>query len=379
MALYDFKELESKYEKFQVASGIVKINDKELPGKNAPYEVSDIEVDLTCGFEASMASFSIYNVYNEPKAEFETSDIQKYIYLGSKVEVFLGYRGTVTSVFVGLIAKVSFQYPEGGIPCIRVTAMDVKSIMMAGSYHRQLTAKSFTEAVKEILQKVAYSKLQSSGIITGIEVTSPVNPVKDSIGAGAETIEMVAESDYEFIVKLAKKYNYEFFCDGGKIYFRKAKSVTTPIFTLTPSMGIHNFDIEYDITGLSETIIARSTDVSKGSLIEAKTKFSNKISLGNKARSMIKGSQHVYVDPTISSTEDARNRADSLLEEMAFRYGSLHCDMIGLPEMKPGYFLDLQCMGEGPSNVFYIMGVRHILRGDGGYTMQITGKSSSML
>lgn len=380
MAIYDFKNIETKYDKFHIVSAIVKINDKELPNKKAPYEVSDVDVDLTCGFEASMASFSIYNVYNEPKAQFETTDIQKYIYLGSKVEVFLGYRDTVQSVFVGLIAKVSYQYLDGEIPCIRVTAMDPKSIMMAGSYHKQLKAKTHTDAVKEILQKTTYNKLQSTGIISGIEVTAPMSiPNVGGAKASAETIEMVAESDYEFIVKLAKKYNYEFFCDNGKVYYRKAKAVTTPIFTLSPSMGVQSFDIEYDITGLSETILARSTDAAKGSLIEAKTKFTNKISMGNKAKNMIKGSQHVYVDPTISSDEDAKNRVESLLEDISFRFGTLNLDMVGIPEMKPGYFLDLQCFGDGPSNVFYIMNVRHIIRGDGGYTMHITGKSNSML
>ena len=125
--------------------------------------------------------------------------------------------------------------------------------------------------------------------------------------------------------------------------------------------------------------MARSTDAAKGSLIEAKTKFTNKISMGNKAKNMIKGSQHVYVDPTISSDEDAKNRVESLLEDISFRFGTLNLDMVGIPEMKPGYFLDLQCFGDGPSNVFYIMNVRHIIRGDGGYTMHITGKSNSML
>ena len=38
-----------------------------------------------------------------------------------------------------------------------------------------------------------------------------------------KTVEMVAESDYEFVVKAAKKYNYEFFVSGGNVYFRKAK------------------------------------------------------------------------------------------------------------------------------------------------------------
>ena len=152
-----------------------------------------------------------------------------------------------------------------------------------------------------------------------------------------------------------------------------------PLLTLTPSMGVFQFEVEYDITGLSETIYARSTDPDKAKLIESKGKFSNKISLGNKAKPLLKGSERVYIDPTISSKEEAQDRVDSLMEDMAFRYGSLNMDMVGLPELKPGYFLDMQCMGEGPSNVFYMMEVHHSLRSSGGYSTHITGKTNAML
>ena len=379
MATMDFESLQTKYDGFQTPTAVIKINDRMVTDEKLPFQISDIEVDLTCGYEASIASFHIYNVYSTVKGQFETEEIQKYIYLGSKVEIYLGYGATAKLVFVGVIAKVAYQMLEYELPCIQLTSMDAKSIMMAGNYSRQLKATQFTEAAKEILMKTAYARLQSKGIIRNIQVSQPV--LKPSVdGASADqTIEMVAESDYEFLVKLAKRNNYEFFCECGTVIFRKAKEVRMPLLTLTPSMGVYQFEVEYDITGLSETIYARSTDPDKAKLIESKGKFSNKISLGNKAKPLLKGSERVYIDPTISSKEEAQDRVDSLMEDMAFRYGSLNMDMVGLPELKPGYFLDMQCMGEGPSNVFYMVGVHHSLRGSGGYSMRITGRTNAML
>ena len=375
----DFESLQTKYDGFQTPTAVIKINDRMVTDEKLPFQISDIEVDLTCGYEASIASFHIYNVYSTVKGQFETEEIQKYIYLGSKVEIYLGYGATAKLVFVGVIAKVAYQMLEYELPCIQLTSMDAKSIMMAGNYSRQLKATQFTEAAKEILMKTAYARLQSKGIIRNIQVSQPV--LKPSVdGASADqTIEMVAESDYEFLVKLAKRNNYEFFCECGTVIFRKAKEVRMPLLTLTPSMGVYQFEVEYDITGLSETIYARSTDPDKAKLIESKGKFSNKISLGNKAKPLLKGSERVYIDPTISSKEEAQDRVDSLMEDMAFRYGSLNMDMVGLPELKPGYFLDMQCMGEGPSNVFYMMEVHHSLRSSGGYSTHITGKTNAML
>lgn len=379
MATMDFESLKTKYDGFQTPVAVIKVNDRVVEDEKTPFQISDIEVDLTCGYEASIASFNIYNVYNTVKGQFETEEVQKYIYLGSKVEIYLGYKETAVLVFIGVIAKVSYQIFEQEIPCIQVTAMDAKSIMMAGNYSRQLKATQFTEAAKEILTRSPYARLQSMGIIKDIQVSKPIIQPSAETSASAQTIEMVAESDYEFLVKLAKKNNYEFFCECGDVIFRKAKSVRTPLFTLTPAMGIYSFQVEYDITGLAETVYARSTDPAKAKVIESKGKFSNKISLGNKAKPLIKGTERIYIDPTISSKEEAQDRVDSLMEDMAFRYGTLTCDMVGIPEMKPGYFLDMQCMGEGPSNVFYMVGVHHSLRGSGGYSMKITGKTNAML
>lgn len=208
MATMDFESLQTKYDGFQTPTAVIKINDRMVTDEKLPFQISDIEVDLTCGYEASIASFHIYNVYSTVKGQFETEEIQKYIYLGSKVEIYLGYGATAKLVFVGVIAKVAYQMLEYEVPCIQVTSMDAKSIMMAGNYSRQLKATQFTEAAKEILMKTAYARLQSKGIIRNIQVSQPV--LKPSVdGASADqTIEMVAESDYEFLVKLAKKNNY---------------------------------------------------------------------------------------------------------------------------------------------------------------------------
>ena len=382
MATLDFKQLRKEYDNFLIPVAAVRINGKELPNEKVKFQVADYDIDLTSGFEASMASFSIYNTYDVNSGSFDTENVKKYICLGSKVEIFLGYGEKAKLVFVGLIAKVSYQFYAEDIPCIRITAMDAKSVMMAGNYSRQLKASTFTEAVKEIFERSAYVKLKSDGIINSVNISSSgISSLSGNTGTGgnkASTIEMVAESDYEFIVKLAKKNNYDFFIDAGNVIFRKAKENTTPLIAIHPSMGVQQFDIEYDITGIAETIYTRSTDASKGEVIQANAKFSNKISLGNKAKNLIKGSERVYIDPTVTSKEEAQSRVDSLMEDMAYRYGTLTMDIIGIPDLKPGYYIDILGMGDGPSNIFYITNVQHLARGEGKYITRVTGKSNAL-
>ena len=384
MATYEFDTLRKKYDSFQHPVAIIKINGVSLSDGKKGYPVSDIQLDLTSGFEASVAEFSIYDVYDASAGQFVLPTGKVKILLGSKVEVYLGYSGTARLAFVGVITRINYLFEKDETPCIRVTAMDVKGVMMAGNYSTQLKAKNYSDAVKEILDKTAYEKLgtQGTGVISGIHVD--MTPDKQrattapATGASDRTIEMVAESDYEFVVKAAKKNNFEFFTECGEVYFRKAKSDTSVIMTIGPATGMHCFDVSYDLTGLVEKVIVRGMDVSKAKVITSQQKVSNKISSGNKAKPLLKDSQKVYIDSTISSKEEAEDRVASLVESMSYRYGTLECELLGIPELQPGHFIELDSLGDNLKNKFYIQRIRHILSKDGTYDTKITAISASI-
>lgn len=381
MATYQYNTLKTKYDSFQHPIVVVKLDGKDLSQNTAGIIVTDIEVDLTSGYEASVASFTLYNTFDQDNSKFRIDDVKQYILLGSSVEIGLGYEKQARVVFCGFISKVNFVYEAGEMPGIRITAMDVKGIMMANNYSKQLTATNYGDAVKEILGKNAYQSMTNQQIIKSLVISdtpdkpqTPQTPPK----ASDRTVEMVAESDYEFVVKAAKKYNYEFFMECGNVYFRKAKSNDEVVMEIGPAEGLRSFDVEYDITGLVETVKTRSTDVGKAALIEAKEKFSSSISLGNKAKAYLKNTEKVYLDATITSADEAKARAQSLLEEMSYRFGSLECSCIGMPELLPGKFLKLKGLGYPPENQFYLVRAVHRISEERGYETKLYGKAASI-
>ena len=383
MATYEYEALREKYGFFEGAAIVIRVNDRELTSFKKGFPVGDVVIDLTSGYEASIAEYSIYDVYDLAQNEFLFERVKQYILLGSKIEIELGYKAVTTRVFHGLITRVNFIYDTDGIPCIRVTAMDVKGIMMAGSYDRQLRATNYSDAVTEILKRTAYEKLRNSGVITKITVDDTpdkrtAQATGDMNGSSDRTIEMVAESDYEFVVKVGKRNNYEFFTECGNVIFRKAKSDKKILIELSPTMGLRGFDISYDITGIVEKVIVRGMDVSKAKMIKAEQKLYNNISRGNKAKAVLKGSQKVYIDSTVSSKEEAETRAESIVENMSYRYGTMNCEMVGIPELMPGHFIKLFGLGTGPDNKFYLNKVRHEFNRDGRYLVFLEGVSDSI-
>lgn len=389
MAKYTYEQLKSNYGDFHHPVIVLKINGEDFAHKDQQFVVSDIEVELTCGFEASIASFTLYDTFDMDSSSFMIKDVTKYISLGLPVEIALGYEHKAQVVFCGYIARVNFQYEAGNMPGIRVTAMDVKGIMMANRYSKRIKAKSYSDAVNEIFKEAPYKKLQSNAGTTGdgkiikklVISQTPDGSAAETAGADKatdRTIEMVAESDYEFVVKAAKRYNFEFFTECGNVYFRPAKSNSDVLIEMGPGKGLWYFDVEYDITGLVRNVETRSTDVGKGELIFAQKSIKNKVSTASGADALLNKSKKVYLDPSIHSKKEAEYRANSLVEEISYRLGSLECSCIGLPELLPGAFFVLKGMGEPPENKFYISRIVHKMNQDEGFVTKLYGKASEI-
>ena len=379
-----YSEIVKKYDNFEQPTIEVKVGGKSINDAKSPLGISNVTIDLTAGFEASQAVFSIYNAYDYEEAKFKFDDVKKYVLIGSYVQIFMGYGMNVMEVFRGVITKVTFLIEEDDPPNVQVTAMDVKAVMMANRYQKMLKATSYSEAIKEIFDQGVYGNLQNDEIIVGFEIadTPDHNP---GGGEGEEEtdkmIEMVGESDYEFVVRVAKRFSYDFFVLGGRVYFRPAKNDSTSQMTISPGTDmpanlIKRLSVEYDVTGLTEQVEVRGLDVGKAKLLSTTKKNSSKISQGSKAKSLISGSKFVYIDPTVDSKEEAGYRASYLLEDMMYRYGTLELDMIGIPDILPGKFINVTDVGTAVSNEFYVQSVQHSMSRDGEYSTRIIGKTA---
>ena len=385
MAVYKYENLREQYKNFSHPQLQVIINEKDFAENKKNLKISDVTVENTAGYEASVASFWIYNSYLQSESQFDYPAIKGYITIGLPVRILMGYDDSVMEVFTGFITQVNFNYERGEIPGVKVTCMDIKGVMMATRYEKQLTATTYSESVREIFDSDLYQQMESNGLIKEIKIEdTPDKKTRDTSGGGsnesasAKTLEMVAESDYEYVVKVAKRFNYEFFTSNGVVLFRPAKNNKEILINIGPSTGLKTFDVEYDITGLVERVEVRTTDVGKGKVISASGKVNNKISYGSKAKALIKGTRKIYVDPTAADQEDCKNRLNFLLEDISYRFGTLTAELLGLPHFIPGRFIELDGLGKGSDNTFYLTKVTHIMDSEDGYYTRLEGKAAKL-
>ena len=381
-----YQSLQNKYLDFGHPRATVLLGGTTFSTKNDDVLLSDIHVEVTSGYEASVASFRLYDVFESDTGKFKYDQVKKQVVMGNSVTIQLGYISAMETVFVGFISGVAFGYEPEGLPYIEVTAMDVKGIMMGGTYANQLTATTYSAAVKEVLERTGKGTLQQMGGVTDIAVTNtPDAGGLGSLGAGSAakksspiTIEMVNESDYEFVVRAAKRYNYEFFVDRGKILFRPAKNDTSVLMKLGVRAGIQTFHIQYSITGVVGAIEARAMDPGKGEVISANSKFNNTISTGSKAKNLVGKGAKVYLDASITSKEEAESRVSALMEQMSYRLGSLEADCVGIPDLVPGRFIEISGMGAPVDNQFYLTSVTHDFDSDNGFRTHIEGCAAKL-
>ena len=431
-----YQSLQDKYLDFGHPRATVQLGGETFASEGGDIIVGDLRVEITSGYEASVATFRLYDVFDPATGEFRYDKVSKQVVMGNSVTILMGYLSATETVFVGFISGVAFGYEKGDLPYIEVSAMDVKGLMMGGSYAQQLTATTYGAAVKEVLGRTGSGKIQQMGGITSIAVSSTpdetggaagglsgaagglsgaagglsgaagglsgaagglsgaagglggaaggLGGAAGGLGGGAMgksspiTVEMVGESDYEFVVRAAKRYNFEFFVDRGKVLFRPMKSDTSVLMTLGVRQGIQTFHIAYSLTSVVGEIEARAMDPGKGEVISANSKFNNTISTGSKAKQLMGSGTKVYLDASISSKEEAQARVDSLMEKMSYRLGSLEADCVGLPDLVPGRFIKLSGLGTPVDNQFYITTVVHNFSGDTGYSTHIEGCANQM-
>ncbi len=399
-AQLQYDDIKKEYDNFKNPLVLVEVEGTEISKSKTGLLVGDIEVESTSGFEAGIASFVIYGAYNTNTCAFEYSRVKKFVMLGAQVSISVGYGSSVKEVFCGFISHVNFFFQEDENPGIRVSCMDIKGIMMANCYSKQLTAMSYSEGVQEIFDSQIYSEMKDRGVIKSLTIVDTPDKGDSSGGsigssglgdlgglgglgsssssATDKSVEMVAESDYEFVVKAAKKYNYEFFVSAGNVYFRKAKNFTDVLMELSPATGMRSIDVEYNVTGLVGKVEVRSTDVGKAKQITNSVKLNNKWSKGRYASKLVKKAERVYIDPTADSKEEAGYRAAYLAEDVAYRYGTLVAEFAGIPDLVVGRFIQLVDMGDPVNNLFYIVSVKHSLNSNTGFTTRIEAKASGL-
>ncbi len=348
-----FDALLTKYCDFYAPNCEVYIDGTNLKSKGIA--LSGIYVNSSVEMKADVFGFTVENAFDIENRDFNATWMSSYFVPGKKVEVKMGYTSTLETLFYGVITKVTAEFPADEQPKIKIEGMDKMFLMMKGSHHKVFSNQKHSDIVS--------AKASEYGLSTTIDATTVQLPVEIQNN----------ESDFEYIRRLAKHYNYEFFVLADKLYFRKRhQGSKTEVVTLEWGKTLGSFTVSADLGGIeatkvevhgydkqkTEVIGTSSTTNSFGSGTKAGADFL-KTALGNK--DAIK----IINDHRITTASEATAKANAVLNEMAVNFVSGDGECIGLPEIKAGVYIKLAGLGAKFNNVYYVTQATHTFDTDG--------------
>ena len=348
--------LANKYHFFKRVNAYIIVNGKRAQIK--AMFVKDIKVVLTAGYESSFCAISVEDIsscYINNNLELD-ADLEKLFVMGGKLELFLGYHDdqTTSLVFTGYITSVCFELTDSNRVMYAVEAMDVKVFMM-NSYRSQLKKdlKRYSDAVDNVLQDYV-SVYDTCEIKQSPEVAGP--------------IEQHNQSDYDFVVDIAKRLNYLFFVVKDKVRFITYDAVKEDGLEVSPSVYLRSFAREISINSQIKSVTVRAhdeTDINQP-IEETVVKISETIGGGSKTAGdlskLIGDKQSILIiDNTIKSRAEAKDRAVAELTRQNLPLVSGEMEIVGIPDIFPATMITVKEMGAKVNGKYFVTEVEHRL------------------
>lgn len=344
-ASWEFEKLQKQYKDFQVPAASFTVAGKDLAKSNAA--LTRVEAVLTLeGASSVRAEFS--ECYDVKNSSFNSA-IKGAAVPGSVVELSLGYQSSLERVFRGYLSNVRVMADAEYGYSIELVGLDVRRLMMTDNFHiRTFQIANYSDAVSEVLKR--YKKLAS--------------PSVDATGDNLkEALLWQNSSDYDFITKdLIKsgRTEREFFAAVDKIYFRKPRSVSSPVMTLSPGGGLVSLSTDGEYTNSFYKVLGFNPAERQPVSGQAQAKSSGAFTdvLGSPGEWFVS-------DPACVNKSQTEMRAKNLADEALRRSQKAVIRTIGLPQMIPGRFVKIDRVDGLVNKKYYITRVTHTFDEDG--------------
>ncbi|MEX1030869.1 MAG: hypothetical protein WDZ91_12625 [Paenibacillaceae bacterium] len=346
---FEFDALETLYRNFIAPTFEIIIDGTNIVKQSIA--VSTVNVNMRADATADSFTFSVVNAYDVVKREFQWVDT--YLAVGKYVEIKMGYTDKLQTLLYGLITEVSYDYPNTGVPTLKVSGLDISFLMMKGK-------------IWHSYQKMAYSKIV--GIISKKYLPNIVMDATEKVHDNVSKFDM---SDYHFIKWMAEESNRDFFVLGNTLYFREPLKEKVPVTTLTFGKNLKSYNTTMNLSAQVTEVIVRGYDIDKREVVEAKSGsvdiLGGNSKTGKDVMKALPSGENMkeYIYTAMDNVADAKKKADAVMNQRSMELVSGSGTSIGLPELQAGRYLELAGLGSKLNQVMYIKSVSHTINNSG--------------
>jgi phage protein D/phage baseplate assembly protein gpV len=291
---------------------------------------------------------------------FEALDKSKFK-IGSELKVKLGAADETVSqtIFDGEIVTVEPEFHAGSVAMV-VRAYD--------KTHRMMRTRKQRVFVK---QKI-------SDIVTKICSEYGIRPETITTGAVLEAVFQHNETDFDFILRLAKRVGFEFAYDAPTGKFRPPQR-GTPTVTLRYPEDLRTFRPRITAVQQVQTVNVRGFDFkAKKQVMATQSNPQQVTSAGIKRTDVVNtfGAATLEIGgQSFTDRAEADAMAQAALDQLANAYLAADGSCAGNPNIKAGILINIAGVGRNYSGTYRVAKATHVLRGGAGYVTSFSNSA----
>jgi phage protein D len=365
-------DLADQYGQFYAPAFRIVVSGRDLL-RDELVAVSQVEADLVLGGTGNF-SFTVVNSFSDEAHAFLTGNgdpLLDVLSFGADIDIYMGYGDLQASdvsnaTIRGVITEVSTGFMEGGSPEVIVSGHDSGFALTMGKNTGSWQQKADSDVVAQIAGSI---NLDTD--ITSTEETRA-------------QIEQNQESDFEFLVKLAKRNSFQVYIRNRTLYFGPPETRRDGLLTLNWGESLLSFKPQMKLSSQVAAVEVHGWDVENNRAIVGRAdagdedmRNPNETSAGQYLVKFLSRAPTLVMRQPVFTQAEADSRAKAALNERAEEFVTGEGECLGLPELLPDTNITLGQLGDLFSRTYYVEKATHRVDSSG-YRTRFTIKATTI-
>lgn len=283
--------------------------------------------------------------------------------LGKEIEIkaaAIGDRAT-SRIFKGQIVSLEPEFTSQGVMIV------ARALDKGHKLQRVRKVRTFQQVTaSDMVSKVA----QEAGLSADVTSTNVTH----------DFFQQSAETDWDFVARLARMHDYRFFVDDVTLHFEPPKGEGAAV-TLTWQDNLISFRPRVSGVQQVQTVNVRAWDPKAKKTVTGSAGSGTTTSQAGMTRGSVSkdlgGGTTMLVDRVATTNGEANALAKSALDSRADAYLEAEGSVYGHPKVKAGATVEIKGVGSKLSGKYVISSSTHVWKGKTGYqtSFQIAGRS----
>lgn len=343
-----FSKLLEKYDDMHQPGFTLQVDGKELAA------AEDVRLTLlTCELTSRRpAGFLYLEAALNPKGDHGAVWLDA-LAVGARCSLALGYGRQQEEVFVGFLYDAAWDDPlDGEEMTLSALFLDVRGKMMLSSCADAGAARTMAQLLDAILNQSGCSALASSRKIGGV----PADWDLPAQRAGL--------TDFDVVCQAADFLCCEFYAYADELYFGVPQPDPSPCVVFDSPNGLIRLRRRRTLAGQCAAVSVSGTDDKGERIFASQARAGDSGFGGGKMGGALSGALH-QPEPGVRTMAQAQYLSKARMAERQRRAGGLTGQCVGLPELRPGRFVEASGMSRPVNGSYYVHTVRHTLDGSG--------------